>query len=122
MSPARDQRTSSSGCASPQSKSASAAVATPWSTSARAASSSGPSVARRDGCARFAASVADHAGDDGLVAPVVEELFFDDVSTGPGGDLAYATGIAAQMVGQAGMAGTLVSFSAVQGSSLADPG
>jgi cell division protease FtsH len=53
---------------------------------------------------------------------VAEELFFGDVSTGPGGDLAYATGIAAQMVGQAGMAGTLVSFSAVQGSSLSDPG
>jgi len=53
---------------------------------------------------------------------VAEELFFGDVSTGPGGDLAYATGVAAQMVGQAGMAGTLVSFSAVQGSSLSDPG
>jgi ATP-dependent Zn protease len=51
-----------------------------------------------------------------------EEIFFGDVSTGPGGDLAYATGVAAQMVGQAGMAGTLVSFAAVQGSSLADPG
>jgi cell division protease FtsH len=57
-----------------------------------------------------------------LGGQVAEELFFGDVSTGPGGDLAYATGIAAQMVGQAGMAGTLVSFSAVQGSSLADPG
>jgi cell division protease FtsH len=53
---------------------------------------------------------------------VAEELFFGDLSTGPGGDLAYATGVAAQMVGQAGMAGTLVSFSAVQGSSLSDPG
>jgi ATP-dependent Zn protease len=53
---------------------------------------------------------------------VAEELFVGDVSTGPGGDLAYATGVAAQMVGQAGMAGTLVSFSAVQGSSLSDPG
>ena len=53
---------------------------------------------------------------------VAEEIFFGDVSTGPGGDLAYATGVAAQMVGQAGMAGTLVSFAAVQGSSLADPG
>jgi ATP-dependent Zn protease len=53
---------------------------------------------------------------------VAEELFFGDVSTGPGGDLAYATGIAVQMVGQAGMAGTLVSFSAVQGSWLSDPG
>ena len=53
---------------------------------------------------------------------VAEELFLGDVSTGPGGDLAYATGVAAQMVGQVGMAGSLVSFSAVQGSSLGDPG
>ncbi len=51
---------------------------------------------------------------------VAEELFFGDLSTGPGGDLRYATGVAAQMVGQAGMAGTLVSFAAVQGSPLAD--
>jgi cell division protease FtsH len=57
-----------------------------------------------------------------LGGQVVEELFFGDVSTGPGGDLAYATGLAAQMVGQAGMAGRLVSFAAVQGSSLSDPG
>ncbi len=49
---------------------------------------------------------------------VAEELFFGDVSTGPGGDLLYATNVAAQMVGQAGMAGTLVSFAAVQGSAL----
>ncbi|MGZ4624908.1 MAG: AAA family ATPase, partial [Kineosporiaceae bacterium] len=53
---------------------------------------------------------------------VAEELFLGDLSTGPGGDLAYATGVAAQMVGQVGMAGSLVSFSAVQGSSLGDPG
>ncbi len=53
---------------------------------------------------------------------VAEEIFVGDVSTGPGGDLQYATGVAAQMVGQAGMAGTLVSFSAVQGSALADAG
>ena len=36
---------------------------------------------------------------------VSEELFFGDVSTGPAGDLAYATQVAAQMVGAAGMAG-----------------
>ncbi len=47
----------------------------------------------------------------GLVA---EELFFGDVSTGPAGDLAYATQVAAQMVGAAGMAGSSVSFAAVQ--------
>jgi len=51
-----------------------------------------------------------------------EELFFGDVSTGPGGDLQYATSVAAQMVGASGMAGSLVSFAAVQASSLADPG
>jgi ATP-dependent Zn protease len=51
-----------------------------------------------------------------------EELFFGDVSTGPGGDLQYATSVAAQMVGASGMAGSLVSFAAVQGSTLADPG
>ena len=49
---------------------------------------------------------------------VAEELFFADVSTGPGGDLAYATNIAAQMVGQAGMDRTLVSFAAVPASPL----
>ncbi|MBT0770431.1 AAA family ATPase [Kineosporia sp. J2-2] len=46
---------------------------------------------------------------------VAEELFFGDISTGPGGDLAYATQVAAQMVGAAGMAGTLVSFAAAPG-------
>ncbi len=44
---------------------------------------------------------------------VSEELFFGDVSTGPAGDLAYATQVAAQMVGAAGMAGSSVSFAAV---------
>ena len=51
-----------------------------------------------------------------------EDLFFGDVSTGPGGDLAYATNVAAQMVGEVGMAGTLISFGAVQGSALGDQG
>src|SRR5439155_357769 len=48
------------------------------------------------------------------------ELFFDDISTGPGGDLLYATNVAAQMVGAAGMAGTLVSFVAVQNGAMND--
>ncbi|MFI7588536.1 AAA family ATPase [Spongisporangium articulatum] len=43
---------------------------------------------------------------------VAEELFFGDVSTGPASDLAYATGVAAQMVGSAGMDDSLVSFAA----------
>ncbi|WP_432491962.1 AAA family ATPase [Kineococcus auxinigenes] len=51
---------------------------------------------------------------------VAEELFFGDVSTGPAGDLQAATATAAQMVGAAGMAGTLVSFTAVQNGALAD--
>src|SRR5205085_3465083 len=45
---------------------------------------------------------------------VAEELFFGDVSTGPAGDLAYATQVAAQMVGAAGMEGSLISLAAVQ--------
>jgi ATP-dependent Zn protease len=43
-----------------------------------------------------------------------EELFFGESGTGPGGDLAHATRIAAQMVGAFGMAGSLVSFEAVE--------
>jgi ATP-dependent Zn protease len=55
-----------------------------------------------------------------LAGQCAEELFFGDVSTGPGGDLLYATNVAAQMVGACGMAGSLVSFAAVQGSALND--
>jgi len=51
---------------------------------------------------------------------VAEELFFGDVSTGPGGDLLYATNCAAEMVGAHGMDGTLVSYLAVQNSSFSD--
>jgi cell division protease FtsH len=47
---------------------------------------------------------------------VAEELFFGDVSTGPSGDLAFATTVAAQMVGQSGMDSTLVSFAAAPAS------
>jgi ATP-dependent Zn protease len=43
-----------------------------------------------------------------------EELFFGESGTGPGGDLSHATRIAAQMVGSFGMAGSLVSFEAVE--------
>jgi ATP-dependent Zn protease len=43
-----------------------------------------------------------------------EELFFGESGTGPGGDLVHATRIAAQMVGTFGMAGSLVSFEAVE--------
>jgi cell division protease FtsH len=45
---------------------------------------------------------------------VAEELAFGQASTGPAGDLAYATGVAAQMVGSFGMGGTLVSYDAVE--------
>jgi ATP-dependent Zn protease len=43
-----------------------------------------------------------------------EELFFGESGTGPGGDLAAATKVAAQMVGSFGMAGSLVSFDAIE--------
>jgi len=49
-----------------------------------------------------------------------EEIFFGDVSTGPGGDLLYATNAAAEMVGAHGMDDTLVSFLAVQNGALSD--
>jgi ATP-dependent Zn protease len=55
-----------------------------------------------------------------LAGQCAEELFFGDISTGPAGDLLYATNVAAQMVGAAGMAGTLVSFAAVQGTAFND--
>ncbi len=42
-----------------------------------------------------------------------EELFFKESGTGPGGDLAHATQIAALMVGALGMGGSLISFEAV---------
>ncbi|MCL2466776.1 MAG: AAA family ATPase [Micrococcales bacterium] len=41
-----------------------------------------------------------------------EELFFGDTSTGPSSDLAAATRVAAQMVGAAGMTGSLVCLAA----------
>jgi cell division protease FtsH len=47
---------------------------------------------------------------------VAEELFFGDISTGPSGDLTYATNVAAQMIGAAGMGETLISFAAAPGS------
>ncbi len=53
---------------------------------------------------------------------VAEEQFFGDVSTGPAGDLLYATNVAAQMVGGSGMTDTLISYAAVPGSALSDPG
>ncbi|MEO8329023.1 MAG: AAA family ATPase, partial [Candidatus Nanopelagicales bacterium] len=49
-----------------------------------------------------------------------EEIFFGDVSTGPGGDLLYATNVAADMVGSCGMMGSLISYAAVQNSALND--
>jgi ATP-dependent Zn protease len=46
---------------------------------------------------------------------VAEELFFGETSTGPAGDLAYATNAAAEMVGSLGMCGSLISYNAVGG-------
>jgi ATP-dependent Zn protease len=55
-----------------------------------------------------------------LAGQCAEEIFFGDISTGPGGDLLYATNVAAQMVGGCGMAGSLVSYLAVQNSAFSD--
>ena len=55
-----------------------------------------------------------------LAGQCAEEIFFGDVSTGPGGDLLYATNVAAEMVGSVGMAGSLVSYLAVQNSAFSD--
>jgi ATP-dependent Zn protease len=49
-----------------------------------------------------------------------EEIFFGDVSTGPGGDLLFATDAAAEMVGAHGMDSYLISFMAVQNSAFSD--
>jgi ATP-dependent Zn protease len=43
-----------------------------------------------------------------------EEQFFGEAGTGPSSDLLHATRIAAQMVGSFGMAGSLVSFEAIE--------
>jgi ATP-dependent Zn protease len=49
-----------------------------------------------------------------------EEIFFGDISTGPGGDLLYATNCAAEMIGAHGMEDSLISFMAVQNSAFSD--
>ncbi len=46
---------------------------------------------------------------------VAEELFYGESGTGPGGDLAAATRIAAEMVGGLGLGGSLASFRAADG-------
>jgi cell division protease FtsH len=43
-----------------------------------------------------------------------EELFFGEAGTGPSSDLHHATTVAAQMVGSFGMAGSLISFDAIE--------
>ncbi len=49
-----------------------------------------------------------------------EELYFGESGTGPGGDLAYATQVACEIVGSVGMAGSLVSLAAMQNSAFND--
>jgi cell division protease FtsH len=49
-----------------------------------------------------------------------EHLFFGDISTGPGGDLLYATNTAAEMIGAHGMEDSLISYMAVQNSAFSD--
>lgn len=55
-----------------------------------------------------------------LAGQCAEEVFFGDVSTGPGSDLQYATSVAVEMVGTCGMTGTLSSYAAIRGSALSD--
>ena len=55
-----------------------------------------------------------------LAGQCAEQIFFGDVSTGPGGDLLYATNCAAEMVGAHGMDGSLVSYLAVSNSAFSD--
>jgi len=55
-----------------------------------------------------------------LAGQGAEEIFFGDISTGPGGDLLYATNVAAEMVGSVGMCGSLLSYAAVQNSAFSD--
>jgi ATP-dependent Zn protease len=45
---------------------------------------------------------------------VAEELFFGEAGTGPAGDLQAATAAAAEMVGSLGMAGSLISYNAME--------
>ena len=48
-----------------------------------------------------------------------EELFFGESGTGPSSDLAHATMVACRMVGSFGMAGSLLSYEAVESGPIA---
>jgi cell division protease FtsH len=56
--------------------------------------------------------------DIALGGMCAEEIYFGGSGTGPAGDLAYATRVACEIVGSAGMAGSLVSLNAVESGAL----
>ncbi|MFA5889571.1 MAG: AAA family ATPase [Actinomycetota bacterium] len=56
-----------------------------------------------------------------LAGMASEEIFEGESGTGPAGDLAYATQVAAEMIGSLGMGGSLISYRASDGG-LFDPG
>jgi cell division protease FtsH len=51
-----------------------------------------------------------------------EEIFLGESGTGPAGDLAHATQVAAEMIGSLGLGSSLVSFRAVADGGMFDPG
>jgi ATP-dependent Zn protease len=57
-----------------------------------------------------------------LAGMVAEEIFTGESGTGPAGDLAYATTVAAEMIGSLGLGDSLVSYRAIGDAGVLDPG